>query len=35
MDLQLRLHKDGYILGSEYLSDLVERGHHEGHGMYI
>lgn len=28
---KLRLHKDGYILGSEYLSDLVERGHHEGH----
>lgn len=28
---KLRLHKDGYILGSEYLSDLVERGHNEGH----
>ncbi|KAH7433939.1 hypothetical protein KP509_07G093800 [Ceratopteris richardii] len=28
---KLRLHKDGYILGSEYVSDLVERGHNKGH----
>lgn len=28
---KLRLHKDGFILGSEYLSDLVERGHNKGH----
>jgi hypothetical protein len=27
--MQLRLHKDGYILGSEYISDLVEGEHKE------
>lgn len=26
-DMQLRVHRDGYILGSEYISDLVEGEH--------
>lgn len=25
--MQLRIHKDGYVLGSEYISDLVEGEH--------
>lgn len=28
---KLRLHKDGYVLDSEYISDLVEHGHKAGH----
>lgn len=31
--LQLRLNRDGYIVGTEYISDLVEEGHTaHGHG---
>lgn len=34
--LQLRLNKDGYIIGTEYISDLVEKGHTaHGHGKLI
>lgn len=29
--VQLRIHKDGYVLGSEYISDLVEGEHKEEH----
>ncbi|KAL3634054.1 hypothetical protein CASFOL_021108 [Castilleja foliolosa] len=29
---KLRLNKDGHIIGTEYLSDLVEKGHAHGHG---
>lgn len=25
--MQLRIHRDGYVLGSEYVSDLVEGEH--------
>lgn len=25
--MQLRIHKDGYVLGSEYVNDLVEGEH--------
>lgn len=29
---KLRLSSDGHIIGTEYLSDLVEKGHSHGHG---
>ncbi|KAL3633368.1 hypothetical protein CASFOL_022895 [Castilleja foliolosa] len=29
---KLRLNKDGHIIGTEYLYDLVEKGHAHGHG---
>lgn len=31
---KLRLSRDGHIIGTEYLSDLVEKGHDHGHGTH-
>ncbi|KAL9674995.1 hypothetical protein QQ045_003194 [Rhodiola kirilowii] len=28
---KLRLNNDGHIVGTEYLGDLVEKGHSHGH----
>lgn len=34
--LQLRLDKEGMIIGTEYLSDLVEKGHTtHNHGNHL